>query len=212
MDSFFDWVDRQRNSIDKLCRPYRRVLLLSLLDTLSKCAYPKTKGNKKRFLKLINKYSKWNDKDRISLPQLDLSFSKKRINKMLKEEVKKRLSSWPKGQLIRPSDDPFYRDLAGLANTSEKKIINKHRYSHLLWNKRNFAVHEFRTPGKGWPLSNDNTSPYYHGFIGDQTFHLVMPLEFISQIVMKCNTNLKLHLDELGIDPLGRLSVRDLWL
>jgi hypothetical protein len=52
IDSFFGWVRDTKKKIDDLSELFRKMLLLSLLDTLSKCAFPKERRNWKRFVDL----------------------------------------------------------------------------------------------------------------------------------------------------------------
>lgn len=40
IDPFFDWVECRRTEIDDFPDHFRRILLLSLLDALAKCAFP----------------------------------------------------------------------------------------------------------------------------------------------------------------------------
>ena len=74
IDQFFGQVENLKRQIDGLSQEhFCRILLFSLLDALSKCAFPEEKrfgANKRRFVQLIDRYSDWKHKDRVSLPQL----------------------------------------------------------------------------------------------------------------------------------------------
>lgn len=76
INSFFAKVKDLRNRIDDLTEGFRTILLLSLLDSLSKSAFPEESMNRARFLRLIDQYSNWEYKDHVSLPLLLLAQSR----------------------------------------------------------------------------------------------------------------------------------------
>ncbi|MBU6392374.1 MAG: hypothetical protein KGQ83_09070, partial [Planctomycetes bacterium] len=71
-NTIFKWASGKKDEIDKgvVANDSKYTLLLSLLDTLSSWAFPNEKDNRKRFIKLIDEYSDWKLKDRVSLVQL----------------------------------------------------------------------------------------------------------------------------------------------
>ena len=228
INSFFGWVTDQREKIDNYDLPHhRRILLLSLLDTLARCAFPKH-SNKKRFVCLIDCYSGWEHKDYVSLPQLRYLLHKTNECQDLKAEVESRIRKWPKHRILRPDEadplmgelDQFRQGKCGQSN------IEKARYASLLWKMRNFAVHEFRTPGQGMPLSNDNSTPYYHGcsVMGFQpdsgkpyilpeshSWELYIPPEVVSSLVLSCSDNLKRDFKQKGRNPYDSFNFGSSW-
>jgi hypothetical protein len=206
INDFFEWIEDRRKEIDKLLQHLRRILLLSLLDTLSKCAFPKEKKNRKRFMDLIDQYSCWKYKDYVSLPQLRHLLLEAEGCEDLKKEVETRISKWPHGRILWPNEvDPHLNELDRFRCGIWKEQIERARYPSLLWQMRNLAVHEFKSPGKGWAISNDNSSPYYHGYLDDKgalkSWELYIPCEVISQIVLTCLGNLKAKFEQKGFDP-----------
>jgi len=191
-NDFYGWVEDQRKEIDKLPQHFHRILLLSLLDTLSKCAFPRERKNRKRFVDLIDHYSDCKYKDYVSLPQLRyllLDETKEGEYQVLKSEIEGRIKKWPRGNILRPDKaDPRLCELSSFVCNKCGELIEKARYASLVWKMRNFAVHEFRSPGKGWAISNDNSTPYYHGYLNDkgalESWELYIPCEVISQIVL----------------------------
>ncbi len=224
IETFFNFFIEERDKIHSLSsEQYRRILLLSLLDTLAKCAFPKEKGNRKRFTSLIDSYSHWQDKDRVSLIQLKYLLDKSDCEEHLelKKEVNDRISKWPYGRFLRPAEcDPLVTDLLKFQSAKNKEMLEKTRYAALLWTIRNIAVHEFRDAGHGMPLSNDNSTPYYHGFdrlrrdgIGyeDGTWELYFPWQVISGLVSTCLENLKAHCEEQSINPYDSFDFGPSW-
>jgi len=213
---FFGWVSEQRKNIDKLPDHFRRILLLSLLDTLSKCAFHREKGNRKRFVDLIDQYSNWKYKDYVSLPQLRFLLLEVGGCEELKRKVETRISKWPHGRILRPDEtDPHLNELDRFRCGIWHEQIEKARYPSLLWRMRNFAVHEFRSPGRGWAFSDDNTTPYYHGLLDEkgsfQSWELVIPCEVVSRIVQDCSENLKAKFEQEGFDPNASFTFGSSW-
>lgn len=216
IDSFFRWFRDTREQIDDLPEHFRRILLLSLLDTLSKCAFPKESKNRKRFVDLINYYSDWKYKDYVSLPQLRYLLLEVEGCEEFKREVETRISKWPHGGILRPDEaDPHLNELDRFRCGIWRKQIERARYPSLLWRMRNFAVHEFRNPGKGWAFTNDNSTSYYHGCIDQNGFfkswELYMPCEVVSRIVQKCSENLKAEFERKGFDPNASFTFGSSW-
>ena len=218
MDEFFQWVATRRKEIDQLPEHFRRILLLSLLDTLSKCAFPKERTNRKRFVDLIDHQSCWKYKDYVSLPQLRYLLLEAEGCEDLKREVESRVSKWPHGRILRPDEaDPHLNELDRFRCGIWQEQIERARYPSLLWRMRNLAVHEFRNPGKGWAISNDNSTPYYHGYLEQaqsgsfKTWELYMSCEVVSRIVQKCSENLKAQFEQKGFDPYESFTFGSSW-
>jgi len=219
IESFFKWVADQRGEIDKLPNHFSRILLLSLLDTLARCARPTEKSNRNRFVNFIDSYSDWVHKDRVSLPQLRylLSDEPKAIKcEQLLREVESRLSRWGYGKILRPEEaDPLSKDLDRFNQGKCENLIERARYASLLWTMRNFAVHEFRDPGQGWSISDDNTSPYYHGHLNSpsnqHSWELYIPCEVISMLVLSCSEGLKRCFARETRNPYDSFSFGSSW-
>jgi hypothetical protein len=217
IDGYFEWVRDQRKEIDKFPERFRRILLLSLLDSLSKCAFPKEGGNKRRFVNLIDQYSGWKHKDCVSLPQLRYLLIKTGSCANLLRHVQERMNEWFKGRILRPEEsDLRLNELENLKCSACEDLIEKARYASLLWQMRNFAVHEFRRAGEGMAaISDDHSSPYYHGCLEPdgsfRSWELYVPSEVISQVVQKCSDNLEKKLRSEGRDPYDAFSYGSSW-
>lgn len=200
-DIFFDWIEAQRQDIMQLPQKFRATLLVSLLDTIAKCACP-TQSNRERFVNLIDTYSGWSEKDRVSLPQLQYLLSReKQPCLQLQKEVSNKISSWPKGAILNSDKaDPPSSVLDQCNHVRCKELIEKARYAQLLWILRNYAVHEFRTPGRSTPIFGDNSKPYYHGLLDIETrrhsWELYMPPTVISELVQNCAVQVKQFLTQ----------------
>ncbi len=223
IDMFFNWVEEQRQRINQLDdRRFRKILLISLLETLASSAFP-NKGVRERFLSLIDGYSGWKDKDRVSLPQLQmlvLNSSQgvdEKERRALFQQVSKEINAWPIGRILRPDEvDPFWQTWPIFAKYMRcQELIKRARYASLLWRFRNFIVHEGRSPGNSFEISSDNSTPYYletADLNGNNLWELTMPADFISAIVESCAAKLKKdYFEALKVNPYDNFTLASNW-
>lgn len=212
--AFFARVSDTQTTIEAITDPFfKRALLLSLLDTLARCAYPNTRKNRDRFVGLIDAYSQWSDRDRYSLRQLHFCLkdiqdpSKYPTLPNLLLEVQARLQRWPAElQLLFPKDvDPTRQELQSFIVGDIGRVIEKVRYPSLVWVIRNYAVHELSHPGGGMDFDIGRPDPYYHHLTqaetGQGSWELFFPVECISKLVADSATNLRLHLLQNKVNP-----------
>lgn len=223
IDSFFGWVNDQRKEINDLttkcpssCELYRRILLLSLLDMLSKCAFPNEVKNRKRFVRLIDCYSDWKYKDYVSLSQLRCILIKKGVCQKLRSEIEKRINNLVKGEIHRPEKaDITIQELANFKCTKCEKLIEDARYSSLLWQMRNYALHEFRRVGRGMAsISSNHSTPFIHELQelnGSVSWELYIPSNVISQITQNSSNNLEQKFRTEARDPYDAFSYGSNW-
>lgn len=195
------------------------ILLLILLDTLSLYAFPSASNNRKRFVNIIDTYSEWKDKDRVSLSQLQHLIGRIKVRTPSQKytelitEVIKRINSWEYAKIHRSSDvDPLVKDLNNYIDNLTKYLIHSARYSELLWVMRNWLVHTFSKPtGSSADFSNDKSSPYYIGTIGEKSWTLIIPSQVIYSIVKNCSKNLQIYFEKNNIDPYNQISFTECW-
>lgn len=212
--SFFTQVAQAQNEAEALQRPFfARVILISLLDALSRCAHPSLRGNRQRFVALIDDYAQWATSSAYSLRQLSLRLgeitnpSEYPGLRALAPEVQSRMQSWPSaGTIVFSKDvDPTASDLAPLLTHQLGKFIEPIRYPNLLWRLRNFVIHELRNPGAGVDFELGEPSPYYHSLTHadgiTQTWELYFPNELLSSLLSRCASNLSARLRRDDIDP-----------
>jgi len=205
IESFFSFVEEERQRIEVLEHDHhQQMLFLALLDTLSKCAFPEM-GNGEgghRFVRLIDEYSGWAAKDRVSLPELKLVLEREQgmADGSLYADVTRRLSTWIPPQITRPDADPFSWELQA-DSRDEQESVRKCMYKELIYTLRNYCLHEFRTPGNAMPLSNDDSTPYYHWLSGGDRWELYISVRVISNLVRGCCVRLRAALEEAGRSP-----------
>lgn len=219
---FFDWVEKTKGQIE-IIEPqnFRRILLLCLMDTLANCAFPNEKRQGLRFVMLIDEYSNWSHKDRVSLIHLKhlLDESNPPECSELKGEISRQLLDWPPtgfGSIPWSKDrDPLAKDLVGLCGGKCDKLIEKARYPSLLLEMRHFAVHEFRNVGQSLPDEHDFQEPYYSAFeyieTRQRSWELNIPTAVISNLVKSCSDELRIYFEKLDMSPFDSFSSKLNW-
>lgn len=214
ISNFFRIVDKVHLEIQSIPDPFFfRVLQLTLLDTISRAAFPKFRSNKKRFVSLIDQYSDWTLAHRYSLRQFHLLLEDIDDNvaipgiDALRSEITERIARWPsESKLIFPEDvDPHRDDLSHLLTPVLNKRAEKVRFPSLLWKLRNFAIHELRNPGAGFDFELPDPTPYYHKLTHidgiTKTWELYFPNRLLSHLSKTCIENLEANFYKSDIDP-----------
>jgi hypothetical protein len=149
----------------------------------------------------------------LSLPQLQYILSKNNNWIDIRGHIEDRLKKWRYGTILRPEEaDPQQVDFIRFINNKNIKLIENARYPVLLWKMRNFAVHEFRRAGQGFPFSNDNSTPYYHGIVGSPgSWELVIHTEVISILAHNCSENLKMEFIRERRNPYDSYNCGSAW-
>ncbi len=224
IDKFFTLVSEAQRDADELKRPFfARIILISLLDALSRCAHPSIGKNRQRFVALIDDYAQWTLSSAFSLRQLSLRLAEITNPsaypgfQALSQEIQSRMQSWPAPKTIVLADrvDPTTTDLAPLLTKQLSGFIEPVRYPRLLWSLRNYVIHEVRDPGEGADFELGVTSPYYHSNTRadgiTQTWELYFPPELLSYLLTRCANNLSARLRRDDIDPFDAFPYDPKW-
>lgn len=209
---YIEYFREQLPEVAAIASPlYRKALFVTMLDCLSRAAFPNVDKHRVRFVSFIDACSGWGDKDRVSAPQLKLALDDNGITSgLLFAAVCARLSAWSEGQILRPDSDPAVDELRALANAAERPLVEQARYAELLYTYRNHLVHEFRQPGYGIELSADLMTPYYHGMIGSP-WELVFPTPWFRALCEDSIAGLEGHLRRNRLNPYDAYQFGTLW-
>lgn len=190
---------------------FRKMLFMGIIDTLSRAGCPGVQGHRARVIQFIDNYSGWADKDRVSAQQLVLNLEEtKKMSSVLYQLAKKKVDSWPHGGIVRPDTDLTLQEADSAATVEEKKFIDNATYKHLFYTYRNHLIHEFREPGYGMDLSQNPSTPYYHGMIG-APWQLVFTDQFVKQICLSCLNGLVKQLLMQQKNPYDCYEFGSLW-
>ena len=199
---------------------YKKILCASMLDSLGKARFPE-KGNR-RIVDLIDNYSNWTDKNRVSLVQLGIYLD--RIHghsRELVELVQSGVGMMESGRIYRSDCDPFKSDLAKKIPQAEIVLIDKFQYLNLFYHYRHTMIHEFREPAHPMEISQDASTPYYHSYMKHDdgafdrdscSWELVFPAEVFKGICEDCIEGLKAYFIQNQIDPYKFYNFNDLWI
>jgi len=207
---------------------FRRLLYITLLDGLSKIAYPLRSGNRERFCLYLKEFADWEDGERISLTHLFryLLINPEPKYETLRRYAKESLGKWIPGEVPTINKDPIIDEIRNKwprddKNSEEWKEIKLESFKHsnLLYEIRNSLVHEFRVKRMSGP-DNLMAEPYYvhvtyyEGFepeITKEYWGLQYPLSFMSNLAGHSLDKLEKHLSEYEYD-FSALSAKEEYL
>ena len=190
---------------------YRKILYATALDPLARAAFGATDNHRKRIIRLVDELIDWNDKHRLSLPQLALVLEEQNhTSGQLYQDVQQRLSHWVPGTVLRLTVSPSLSEMEPLADRAETSLLAATRYAELFYTYRNNLIHEFREPGYGIEMSTDKDQPYYTCMI-DGPWQLVFPVGFFARLYQQALSGLESFLVRTDLDPYSQFEFGSLW-
>jgi hypothetical protein len=189
---------------------YRKILYATALDPLGRAAFGGTETHGNRITRLLDELIEWDEKHRVSLPQLALVLSEKdRTSGQLCQRVIELLSQWTPGEVIYLSASPHISELSPLTIPEEGSLLKAATYAQLFYTYRNNLIHEFREPGYGveWSAGKE---PYYHAMI-DNPWQLVFPVGFFARLYQEVLSGLEAFLVRTDIDPYSQFEFGSRW-
>jgi hypothetical protein len=208
---FIDHFEAQFQRIKEIESPlFQKLLIATALDPLSRAAFGSSGGRNN--LMLISEITKWQDHDRIGLPQLALVLIDHKLHKTpLFKKVESLLSTWEEGAIIPLGRLPRLPDfqLETLEDDTGARYIESAQLGNLFYTYRCNLVHEFREPGYGMELDGE-VVPYFHLMEGRQ-WELVYPLGFFHWLFHKTLVELEAFLKARGINPYTNFKFGSQW-
>lgn len=208
---------------------FQPILYTALIDTLSKsvCKQFNWQGNRQRFAGVVEKFSDWAEKDRISLPHLVQALTIGRIASTAIicdyafSEIKKWQDPWGP---IPINKDPEISQIKELLSEVDPTTIFRRygweqiTHNYLLYSYRNSLVHEFRKSGYGMESMVDDY-PAYHDLHTVEhlnrpskvTFELVYPRPFLFHLCKTIIGNLGNYLKANKINPYNGHRFGSFW-
>lgn len=203
---------------------YKKLILVSVLDSLARTIYPQRK-NRERFIYFIVNFSDWSDGDRISLPHLVRLLDKSPEPEFseLRKYAHSLYSKWHDGSVPNLAEDPDYNSIRSrwpkdkdLMKLLDNTSIDSLKHYSLLYFYRSCLVHELRKPGYGFESGID--TPHYHSST-DSVFdtdslrwELVYPTKFFINMCKTCISNAKLYYNENKINPYNYFTFGTYWI
>ena len=215
LDRYFAFFGRQIGGVQGVAPEiYQKVLLASIVDSLAQGRYPNLKHGD-RYKKLICTYFGWKGATLVSIPQLLLRLREESSGGKLLDFVMQKIGEVPRSQPIEIEKvDCSFDKLRPLASNSDRKIISSCQHYNLLYQQRNFLVHEFREPGYGLGFNGHFAGPHYeHHLNADSSsrLELVYPVGFVFKCVLASLEKLRIHYQKEKIDPYSSYEFGSLW-
>ena len=205
---------------------FKKILYVSFIDSLAACVYP-GRSNKERFLSLVEQFSRWDDRDRVSLPHLGkfVSLTPDPTLEKMRAYVMLELKPWPqkRGKCIPISEDPKYDQLKGfdwdkkILGVDESISLSDFKHTALLYQLRNSLVHQFQPRFSEW---QPPSSPYYERVSGMDESHkinpikieLVYPTEFLKTLSSTIFSHVIQYFKDGNINPFPHYYAGDNWI
>ena len=232
IESFEDYLKSKLASIDAISGDndvlFKKILYVSFLDSLSSCVYP-GRGNKERFISMLERFSKWEDRDRVSLPHLGkfVHISSDPLLEKARKYVTPKLKKWQErsGREILISEDPKIGEIKDKSwktnkETGIKASLTDFKHINLLYQLRNALVHQFQSRGDEMGKKRQHDHPFYQVV---QTFdetlgmkplriELVYPTQFIKGLTESTLENVVNYLKDGNINPFPHYYAGDYWI
>ena len=181
-------------------KAFRKALYVSMLDGLSACAYPNETKSGQRFKTFVLDVAGWKDGERVSLPQAALYCQ---ADAAMSAEIARLLAAWPWGRPQSIAADPLPDQIPA------HKDLFRLQHANLLWQFRNHVLHAFADPG-GFDIG-DRAEPYYMGDASTHTWRLVMPEQFLRDLLLGGLKGLIAFCRKNGQAPQAHLG-KELWV
>jgi hypothetical protein len=207
---------------DYQTRFYRKALLVVGIDTLAGVRFPRThfpglnRNNRERFTRFVTEVARWSDGERVSAPFLiERMRSPQFADGPLKRHLLEKLSPFDVtagGQIGASEVDESAEELLAYA-TSEKEEIAIYDLQHcsLLYRYRNRLIHESREPGSAMELDSLRSEPYYHGYLNDERWYLVYPMQLLTDVYKAAVDGLKSYLLANSLNPYDFVEETSRW-
>jgi len=239
---FISFFREQLGSISAICLSapgdlliFKKILYVSMVDTLSKAAYPQlgSRNNRERFVTFIKNFVNWKYSEKISLPHLtvilentsDPGFSQ------LRQLANYQFNRWVQGEIIGLDKDPDYSDVNDLwprDKNGKPKPIKVHgkqiridllTHGSMFYSYRNTLIHEMRKPGYGVDWEK-KVEPYYvsmdhlddMGRMKGTSWELVYPINFLALLCENALEQLEKFYRKNQIDPYSLFTYGTYWI
>lgn len=192
---------------------FKKILYIGIIDALSKTVFSEKRRNRERFVLFLEKFSGWENCNRISLPHLIrlLEFTPEPEYSKIKEFAFSNYRQWVSGNLIGLEMDLEYKEVIrywpkGQENTEPIKGVklSSLKHIHLFYTYRNSFVHELRNIAYGIEEISLGRVPSYQHLTdenNEEKWLLIYPFGFFENICETCLKNLKRYLIKNDINP-----------
>jgi hypothetical protein len=157
-----EWVRRYQHHLETKTKEvsdidsdlWKKILFIVLLESLALVRHG-GEGPRKRFRSLLDSSSDWDDRARVSLPQLLYRMEREALWKSshLAHRLRKEIATWRLGTVYAvAARDSLAAEVEQWDEVKElgppiAKLIDQAKHCSILYDYRNHLIHEFRQPG-----------------------------------------------------------------
>jgi len=211
-EGYLDSVDAIE--VDERDLRYKKILCLSHIEGLAAGRFAK-KGPRDRFIRLVRGYGSWPDATRVSTPHLVAALERTENTALdeFRADLYREYRRWGSGGPVPVARrDPDFEDVVrrwpqrvkgSIRLVGGQLLLRNLRLVELLYDYRNYLVHEAREPTLSFE-DPDDSAPLYESVgstDGSQEWHLVFPYGFLIELARSCIGNLRSELLSTGRDP-----------
>jgi len=196
--SHLDFVKQAKfEQFDQL---YKKMICVTIIDTIAKTIYPTEKYNKERFCNLISEFTNYDFWNKVSPLMLYKKYKKNN------SEIFSIFNTWNSFS-INDVKIGLIDDIdINLINSISKKKLEQFTHMRLLYKYRCSMIHEFKRPDGGCIYDKYIYKlPIYHKtpiVDSDNTsIHITYPLGFFIDLCNNLLKDVKKYYIENGIDP-----------
>ena len=228
--NFFEYFRTQLKRVESIgereYKIHKKILYVSMIDTIAGLIYP-TLSNRKRFTSLLINFASWKEVEYISLPHLvqTLKLNPAPEFDKLREFAYKEYDKWPTcGPLFLDKDIPVtnvgthWPKSKEFNEAVEEVFLDSLTHAHLLYKFRNALIHNFIPLGSDFEMPEDR-QPFYMTtqdltMQDEEKFYwnLIYPALFFKDITNNIFKNAESHCLKNRIDPIQVLKTGRYWL
>ena len=205
---------------------HRKLLVVAMLSALAEGRYPNVRGDKDKFVKLIETYANWPGATSVSVPQLEMQIKEfcdtgpYGLSENFINGLSHRQARWHdrrnRGEIPRLGIDPKPEViLPEFPTKEEKQLVEDMKHSSLLYRYRCKLVHEFREPGHGFEFDERDKTPFYHSVMSidsdSETIELVYPTQWFLDLPPPILDGLETHYIDTGTNPYDSYDFGSPW-
>lgn len=233
IDRFVDYFREQVAEIQLLKTEhgelYRKLLYVTVLDTLAKSVYPR-RSNKERFVYFVKRFCRWTNCEKVSLVHLIQLLRKNPdpVFEKLRKWALEKFKELPvhRKQLMPICHDPNFDEVKRHwpaqkehREPLEGVDLQSLQHCYLLYAHRNSLVHELRIPGYGVEFGDDE-EPFYHirspltevNGLDETTVELVYPWRFFHSLCEESLSHLKKYFLKNELNPYESFTLGTYWI
>jgi hypothetical protein len=193
---------------------HKKILSVAILDSLAALRYAGMGfTNHGRFTRLLADHAGWPEGHLVSVPVLAerLRDTSGTLSRHCANVLARHSTMSPNSLPLNAFDSDAAMLLPLASSKDERTAIKKSTHFELFYRYRNYIVHEFREPGYAMEVFAEGEQPRYHGYIGEDRWHLLYPFAFFQFLLRKTLESIEHYYTASDLDPYENLESSSAW-